>query len=637
MQSFSPYLTCRSMLAKKQGKGFSETETKEILRQVLAQLNTLHERRQSHGSISLDTIAYDQKRMMIVLLPSNGRNNPIYLAPEVVQTRQATPTADIYAVAVVMIVLLTGMPPEELKTATDMWNWEERCNISDRFIQILNIALSATRDFRYVNAGQMIRSLKPIIAIPEPKIDPNRINPAIASASPSQLESNLSGDVSQDDLSMPTVAEASQYLNPIDPISPNQFNSIPPKKSPFVAFTNGSNSIGSTKGVTKLDGDISAKAEDKVNSQFNRLEITGKSQGDTSQGDFCAFQLPFSNANEDDLSQGEVPKNNKASLTKVNESGEMASSQSGSLISLKDEEDSIESMPTSKFRLLLAAIFAGGVIVGGLLSILLLYRFVELNTNKNLQTLNSADLDKAIARVYETKKTEENIDKLLILAKYKYEYSGNLSEVETMLQSIPSDLPTRNKADQLLVEWKEDQKKNTAIIQEAENALKNGNWQLAIDTVKTISPTPYWQERGKMIAEDAKQKLAGINPKTNSTANINNNASVSPESNFTNSGANPASVAAVEASRDTSPTSSDNSQPYSPPSSARSSGRDSISEKPSTNTGASSSANISSPDVIESAPPRNTSAPSSSPAPLEPPVFSTPPASPAPPAPRLAN
>jgi hypothetical protein len=159
------------------------------------------------------------------LLPSNGRNNPIYLAPEVVQTRQATPTADIYAVAVVMIVLLTGSPPEELKTAMDMWNWEERCNISDRFIQILNIALSATRDFRYVNAGQMIRSLKPIIAIP----------------------------------------------------------------------------------------DLISKAEDKVSSQFNRLEITDNSQGDISQGDFCVFQLPF--GNNDDLSQDEVPKNSQASIT----------------------------------------------------------------------------------------------------------------------------------------------------------------------------------------------------------------------------------------------------------------------------------------------------------------------------------
>jgi serine/threonine protein kinase len=307
------------MLAKKQGKGFSETETKEILRQVLAQVNTLHERRQSHGSISLDTIAYDQKRMMIVLLPSNGRNNPIYLAPEVVQTRQATPTADIYAVAVVMIVLLTGSPPEELKTATDMWNWEERCNISDRFIQILNIALSATRDFRYVNAGQMIRSLKPIIAIPEPKIDPNLINPAIGSASASELQNDFSRDFSQDDLSMPTVAEASQYLNPTDPIDANLLNSIPAKKTPFVAFTNGSNSIGSTK-LDSTSGDIRAKAEDKVNSQFNRLEITGKSQVDTSESDFCAFQLPLSNENEDNLSQGEVPKSNKASITKSNKS-----------------------------------------------------------------------------------------------------------------------------------------------------------------------------------------------------------------------------------------------------------------------------------------------------------------------------
>jgi hypothetical protein len=139
---------------------------------------------------------------------------------------------------------------------------------------------------------------------------------------------------------------------------------------------------------------------------------------------------------------------------------------------------------------------------------------LPLSTSKNLQTLNSDELDKAIARVYETKKAEENIDKLLVLAKYKYEYSGNLSEVVTMLQSIPSDLPTRNKAYQMLIEWKEDQKKNTTLIQEAENALKNGNWQLVIDTVKTISPTPYWQERGKIIAEDAKQQLAGINPKT---------------------------------------------------------------------------------------------------------------------------
>jgi hypothetical protein len=626
MQSFSQYLTCRSMLAKKQGKGFSETETKEILRQVLAQLNTLHERRQSHGSISLDTIAYDQKRLMIVLLPSNGRNNPIYLAPEVVQTRQATPTADIYAVAVVMIVLLTGSPPEELKTATDMWNWEERCNISDRFIQILNIALSATRDFRYVNAGQMIRSLKPIIAIPEPKIDPTRINPAIASAKATQLQNEGSQDVSQDDLSMPTVAEASQHLNPdlnpdsSDPIDVNRFNSIPAKKSPFVAFTHGSNSIGSTK-LDATKGNING--EDAVKSQFNRLEITGKSQGDITQSDFCAFQLPFSNEDADDLSVGAVPKNNKASITKTSGAGGIASSPNGSLISLKDNEESVESMPTSKFRLLLAAIFAGGIIIGGLLSVLILYRFIELSNNRNLQAISSADLDKAIARVYDSKKAEENIDKLLTLAKYKYEYSGNLSEAETMLQSIPSDILSRNKGDQLLVAWKEDQKKNSSVIQQAETALKNGNWQLAIDTVKAISPTPYWQDRGKIIAEEAKQRLAGTSPKINSTANtVNNNATTSTEDTLTN----PASVAAIQTPRDSSPrdipASTDDSQTYIPPSSDRSS-RDSIGES----SRESANANPSLPIRSEAAPPVSPEAP----------IFSPPPASAAPPAPRVAN
>jgi hypothetical protein len=350
-----------------------------------------------------------------------------------------------------------------------MWNLEERCNISDRFIQILNIALSATRDFRYVNAGQMIRSLKPIIAIPEPKIDPTRINPAIASANANQLQNEGSQDLSQDDLSMPTVAEASQHLNPdlnpdsSDPIDVNQFNSIPAKKSPFVAFTHGSNSIGSTSiGSTKLDStnaNINAKGEDAAKSQFNRLEITGKSQGDISQSDFCAFQLPFSNEDADDFSEGAVPKNNKASITKTIGAGGIASSPNGSLLSLKDNEESVESMPTSKFRLLLAAIFAGGIIIGGLLSVLILYRFIELSNNRNLQTISSDDLDKAIARVYDSKKAEENIDKLLTLAKYKYEYSGNLSEAETMLQSIPSDVLSRNKGDQLLVAWKEDQKK----------------------------------------------------------------------------------------------------------------------------------------------------------------------------------
>jgi len=179
MQNFSQYITYRSLLAKKQGKGFSEVEAKDILRQVLTQLIRLHDQKQAHGSISLDTVAYDPNRMQIILLAGNGSNNPIYLAPEVLQNRQTNPTADIYALGVVMIVLLTGLPPEALKTPNNTWNWEDRCIVSDQLIQILNIALTLDRDFRYVNAGQMLHALQPIISMPEPKIESTIINPAI--------------------------------------------------------------------------------------------------------------------------------------------------------------------------------------------------------------------------------------------------------------------------------------------------------------------------------------------------------------------------------------------------------------------------------------------------------------------------
>ena len=156
MRNFSQYTTYRSLLAKKQGGGFSEAEVKDILRQVLSQLTKLHDLKRAHGAISLDTVAYDSSRMHIVLLPDNGMSQPIYLAPEVAKTRQATPAADIYALGVFSIVLLTGLSPEQLKTPENEWDWEEFCTVSNRFVPILNMALFDSPDFRYINSGQML-------------------------------------------------------------------------------------------------------------------------------------------------------------------------------------------------------------------------------------------------------------------------------------------------------------------------------------------------------------------------------------------------------------------------------------------------------------------------------------------------
>ncbi|OIP78716.1 MAG: hypothetical protein AUK48_01145 [Oscillatoriales cyanobacterium CG2_30_44_21] len=238
MQNLSPYLTYRSLLAQRQGKGFSEAEVKDISQQALQQLAQLHDRNQAHGSISLDTIAHDPNQMRVVLTASNGSTSPIYLAPEVLQTKQPTPSADIYALGVVIIVLLTGMPPEALKLADGKWNWQDRCLVSDQFIQILNIALNPNRSFRYVNAGQMLKALQDLVSS---NVNPSNANPNIHTAPTIISTPPINQYPSPAPVSYPPQQPASQPhnfpANNVNPFPPNTVvppfptanQSIPPK------------------------------------------------------------------------------------------------------------------------------------------------------------------------------------------------------------------------------------------------------------------------------------------------------------------------------------------------------------------------------------------------------------------------
>jgi len=413
------YATCRTLLTQKQGKGFSEAEAKDFLRQALTQLMRLHDLKQSHGAISLDTIAYDYSRMQIMLLNSNGTNHPNYLAPEVSQTRQAAPTADIYALGVVIIILLTGLPPEALKAQNDTWNWQDRCIVSDQFIQILSIALSANPAFRYVNAGQMLKALQVILP---------------AEAAILVIETDNPFNKSVVIPSQPPITKNPTSRQPAPPIplsseldSPESLNLVP---------------------------DYSHKVE--------KLKAA----------------LPDS------------PTYRKT----------------------KTSKDPSKASNKSKIRILLAILLVVGVAVGGVIGTYLYMQSKSAdNAKKNLEFANAVTqlTDKAIARLYEKKKADDDVEKLIALAKDKYENAGNLTEAKIILQAIPVSSRIRPKADSFLAQWEEDTKKNKALIQKAEKAGKDGKWQLAIDTVKGISPTPYWQKRGKAIAEEAKkQKLA---------------------------------------------------------------------------------------------------------------------------------
>jgi hypothetical protein len=419
------YSTYRTLLAPVSGHGLSEAEAKDILQQILPHLCEMHDRQQSHGSVSLDTVAYDYSRMEIILLSSNGSNNPIYLAPEVLQTQQATPTGDIYALGVVIIVLLTGFPPQALKAQNDTWNWQQLCNVSDQFMQILNIALSAEPDLRYDNAGQMLKSLQPIINPSEPTLTSLASDYGTLLLSPKFLKVLSSRKSSPVPLSTESLAQESSNSEQSD----SELNYSHKTKKLKVNFSN-------------------TQIYRKANTSKNQSQVTTKK---------------------------DITRKLLAITLGI---GVIVSSAFGAYFYARSKSADIE-----KKNLELANV---------------------VDQLKDKETLRTSE----IARTDEERKADNDVDKLISLAKAKYENAGDLIESKTMLQAIPLDSRMRSKADQLLAQWELDIKKNTALIQKAEKAAKDEKWQIAIDTVKSISPTPYWQLRGKEIVEEAKQKLA---------------------------------------------------------------------------------------------------------------------------------
>lgn len=446
MRNFSQYTTYRSLLSKRQGGGFSEAEVKDILRQVLSQLTKLHDLRQAHGAISLDTIAYDSSRMHIVLLPDNGMSQPIYLAPEVAKTRQATPAADVYALGVFSIVLLTGLSPEQLKTPENEWDWEEFCTVSNRFVPILNMALFDSPDFRYINSGQMLRSLQRALK----ESDLQFKTPTITPNTP-EIDKPLN---------------TPQLLN-------TAFNSpLPPPELPIPELP-----------IPKL--------------------LTPESLSES-------LELEFN-------------PTTSYSDTEIRIKAELPDSPTYKSAYKKRTDDVYTAKPANKgkIRALLLLLIGTGFTVWAIFTA---YAYTQSNTqskssataNQNIQSedvppqslVMESDLARSeIARIEKAPKTDDNINKLISLAKEKYENSGSLNEAKTILQAIPASNQITKKTDQLLQEWQEDTKKNGDLIQKAETAIANGKWQQAIEILKGVSSTRYWQQRSKKIAANAKQQL----------------------------------------------------------------------------------------------------------------------------------
>ncbi|MBK1990144.1 hypothetical protein A0J48_021890 [Sphaerospermopsis aphanizomenoides BCCUSP55] len=154
-----PYST---LILERLGRGFSEAETIDILRQVLPQLAQIHLQGLAHGAISSDTLAQNQSNLQTVLLNSPGFAHPSYAAPEQLHTGQISTSGDIYALGVTMIVLLTGKSPELLRNYDGTWNWQDDCFVSDQLAGILEQAIAIQPQYRYPDAMQMLSAINSV-------------------------------------------------------------------------------------------------------------------------------------------------------------------------------------------------------------------------------------------------------------------------------------------------------------------------------------------------------------------------------------------------------------------------------------------------------------------------------------------
>ncbi|ESA34424.1 serine threonine protein kinase [Leptolyngbya sp. Heron Island J] len=181
-------LTYREILQQRPGQAFSETEIRAFLGQLLPVLLHIHDRGIIHRDISPDNIILrrsDQKPVLIdfgvvkevvtrlqtgttsVQATTVGKAG--YAPSEQLQSGRAYPSSDLYALAVTVLVLMTGKEPHELFDDGSLsWNWRPFSQVSDQLAAVLDKALSYRPSDRYQSAGEMMQALRGETAVANP-------------------------------------------------------------------------------------------------------------------------------------------------------------------------------------------------------------------------------------------------------------------------------------------------------------------------------------------------------------------------------------------------------------------------------------------------------------------------------------
>ncbi|MFL0605714.1 protein kinase domain-containing protein [Cylindrospermopsis raciborskii] len=187
VQDYVQGTTYSSLLNTQQQQGvkFSETAVRQLLEQILPVLQYIHSMGVIHRDISPDNLILRNSDQLPVLIDfggvkqvaanlasqyyQSGQNTPSsgtllgkvgFAPPEQMQTGLVYPHSDLYALAVTVLVLLTGkMPQEIIDTQTLQWQWRREVRLSPLLGQVLDRMLSYKPGDRYQTANQVLDAL----------------------------------------------------------------------------------------------------------------------------------------------------------------------------------------------------------------------------------------------------------------------------------------------------------------------------------------------------------------------------------------------------------------------------------------------------------------------------------------------
>lgn len=163
---------------------FSELEAVQLLQQLLPVLEYIHRSGIVHRDISPDNIIlreWDQKPVLIdfgvvkaaaTQAVHSGQTlvgKPGYAPIEQLHKGKAEPSSDLYALAVTIVVLLTGREAQSLFNPRDLTcQWKQYTNASTLFAQVIDRMLSNRPSDRYHSAREVLDALSmvsPIVTV----------------------------------------------------------------------------------------------------------------------------------------------------------------------------------------------------------------------------------------------------------------------------------------------------------------------------------------------------------------------------------------------------------------------------------------------------------------------------------------